>query len=87
MTNRLPVFGCLAHDPQGILAAVYWLALVDLELYRISAYRFERLVRFLTMVMAIGSCNKAGLNQKHDPDHEYHRLRFPDRGVSRITRK
>jgi hypothetical protein len=33
MTNRLPVFGCLAHDPQGILAAVYWLALVDLELY------------------------------------------------------
>lgn len=33
MTNRLPVFGCLAHDPQGILAAVYWLARVGLELY------------------------------------------------------
>jgi hypothetical protein len=33
MTNRLPVFGCLAHDPQGILAAVYWLALLGLEMY------------------------------------------------------
>ncbi len=33
MRNRLLIFRSLADDPQGILAAVYWLALVSIELF------------------------------------------------------
>jgi hypothetical protein len=32
MRNELLVFGCFAHDPQGVLAAIYWLALVGIKL-------------------------------------------------------